>query len=204
MVDMGQGKFISIITDVWATRWKNNLNWSEILPTGKSFSSPIIIYSFTDFLWYSSVGYVTQTYGLSISAGECYKWGDLLLLMGKQRVRPRSDVSSGQMRNLDNVNITKPLINPAKVLPLMCETFQMILIHKQPSGWDFLSAWLQAGGLVGGAAAVNEADTPSLCIQLIHLIKVVSVWLTPRSGAVDLYLLLKNTPFCYHVNELTP
>lgn len=60
--------------------------------------------------------------------------------MGKQRVRPRSDVSSGQMRNLDNVNITKPLINPAKVLPLMYETFQMILIHKQPSGLDFLSA----------------------------------------------------------------
>lgn len=44
--------------------------------------------------------------------------------------------------------------------------------------------------MVGGAGwwLVNGADTPSYCIELIHLIKGVFLSLASRSGAEDLYL----------------
>lgn len=65
------------------------------------------------------------------------------------------------------------------------------MIHKQPSGDAIcFQRDCRACGLVGGAGgwSVTEADTPSLCIKLIHLIKGVCVGLASRSGAVDLYL----------------
>lgn len=97
---------------------------------------------------------------------------------------------------------------PAEVLPksLHCWQVKMILMNKQlrfASSVTRCRAW----GAVGGAGwwSVNEADTPSFCIELIHLIKGACV--SPASRSADLYLkyaLTKNTPFRYAVNELKP
>lgn len=78
-----------------------------------------------------------------------------------------------------------------KYLHSMCQKTKMLRIHKQPSGDAIcFQRDCRACGLVcwAGWWSVNEAVTPSLCIQLIHLIKGVRVGLASRSGAVDLYL----------------
>lgn len=115
-------------------------------------------------------------------------------MMWNQKGRWKNEVL-GQARHPNNVNIAKPLMESLHSMCLRCDSQTAAICFQRDCG---------ACGLVGGAGwwSVNEADTLSLCIELIHLIKGVCVSLGSRSGAVDLYL--KNTPSSYTVNELKP
>lgn len=89
-------------------------------------------------------------------------------------------VMLGQRRHPRTANSTEPLMNPDKVPAFgVSGELKMIVIHKQPSLEMRFASSVTAEAVESWRWSVNEVDTLSLFIKLIHLIKVVCLSLHP-------------------------